>query len=103
LESLHGLFFHYVKFTPFSSAIIGGFIIGSGIWIMLRHETSTGGTDLLAQYLSKRMSLNMGVVIFIIDGIIISLGGLLLSLETFLLSILTITAGGVATGLWTLK
>jgi uncharacterized membrane-anchored protein YitT (DUF2179 family) len=70
---------------------------------MLRYETSTGGTDLLAQYLSLIVSLNVGVLIFIIDGIIICLGGLLLSAETFVLSILTITAGGVATTLCTIK
>ncbi len=70
---------------------------------MLRNGISTGGTDLLAQYFSKLVSLNVGVLIFIVDGLIICLGGLLLSAETFLLSILTITAGGVATSFCTLK
>ncbi|RAP77163.1 YitT family protein [Paenibacillus montanisoli] len=101
-ESLHRLLKNVVL-TPFSSAIIGGFIIGTGIGIMLRYETSTGGTDLLAQLLSKLIPVNVGVLIFVIDGIIICLGGLLLSAETFLLSILTITAGGIATSLCTMK
>lgn len=103
LEPFHFQFLYYVELTPFSSSVIGGFIVGTGIGIMLRYETSTGGTDLLAQYFSKRVSLNVGIIIFIIDCIIICLGGLLLSAETFLLSILTITAGGVATSLCTMK
>lgn len=98
-----GLFLYYVDLTSFSSSVIGGFIVGTGIGIMLRYETSTGGTDLLAQYFSKWVPINVGIIIFITDGVIISLGGLLLSAETFLLSILTITAGGLATSFCTMK
>jgi uncharacterized membrane-anchored protein YitT (DUF2179 family) len=97
------LFLYYVDLTSFSSSVIGGFIVGTGIGIMLRYETSTGGTDLLAQYFSKWVPINVGIIIFITDGVIICLGGLLLSAETFLLSILTITAGGLATSLCTMK
>ncbi|KQX46573.1 hypothetical protein ASD40_14825 [Paenibacillus sp. Root444D2] len=97
------LFLYYVDLTPFSSSLIGGFFVGTGIGIMLRYETSTGGTDLLAQYFSKWVPINVGIIVFIIDGMIICLGGLLLSAETFLLSILTITAGGIATSLCTMK
>ncbi|WP_330164600.1 YitT family protein [Paenibacillus validus] len=103
LAPLHYHFLYYIELTSFSSSVIGGFIVGTGIGIMLRNGISTGGTDLLAQYFSKLVSLNVGVLIFIVDGLIICLGGLLLSAETFLLSILTITAGGVATSFCTLK
>ncbi|SDN93993.1 Uncharacterised 5xTM membrane BCR, YitT family COG1284 [Paenibacillus sp. yr247] len=103
LEPFQDRFLHYIELTPFSSSVIGGFIVGTGIGIMLRYETSTGGTDLLAQFLSKLVIINVGVFIFVIDGIIICIGGLLLSAETFVLSILTITAGGVATGLCSMK
>ncbi|NOU86577.1 hypothetical protein GC102_12450 [Paenibacillus sp. LMG 31460] len=103
LGPYRNLFLYYVDLTPFSSSLIGGFIVGTGIGIMLRYETSTGGTDLLAQYFSKWVPINVGIIIFIIDGLIICLGGLLLSAETFLLSILTITAGGIATSLCTMK
>ena len=57
-------FLDYVDLTPFSSSLIGGFIVGTGIGIMLRYETSTGGTDLLAQYFLKWVSLNVGIIIF---------------------------------------
>lgn len=99
LVPLRIYFLHYVNLTPFISSMLGGLIVGSGIGLMLRFETSTGGTDLLAQYLSKLISVNVGILIFIIDGIVITLGGLLLSAETFLLSLVTVTSGGIATGI----
>ncbi|MCY9664449.1 YitT family protein [Paenibacillus alginolyticus] len=103
LEPIQYHFLYFVELTSFSSSVIGGFIIGTGIGIMLRYETSTGGTDLLAQLLSKFSNINVGVFVFVIDGVIICLGGLLLSADTFFLSIFTITAGGVATSLCTMK
>lgn len=103
LEPFRYHFLYYIELTAFSSSVMGGFIIGTGIGIMLRYETSTGGTDLLAQFLSKLVAVNVGVLVFVLDGIIVCLGGLLLSAETFLLSILTIIAGGVATSLCTMK
>ncbi|MBD0382163.1 YitT family protein [Paenibacillus sedimenti] len=103
LEKFQDIFLFYVKMSPFFSALIGGFIVGTGIGIMLKYKTSTGGTDLLAQFLTKIIPLNVGILIFIIDGLIVSLGGLLLSADTFLLSIITITAGGIATSLCTME
>lgn len=94
---------NYIDLTPISCSILGGFVVGTGIGIMLRIETSTGGTDLLAQFIAKGIVINVGVVIFVLDGLIICLGGWLISAETFFLSMLTIAAGGVATTLCTLK
>jgi uncharacterized membrane-anchored protein YitT (DUF2179 family) len=102
LQPLEYYFVFYVQVSPLLSSIIGGAFIGLGIGIMLRYETSTGGTDLLARFLASIFHINMGVMIFIIDAIIISLGGLLFSSETFFLSGVAITAGGV-TSLCTLK
>lgn len=103
LEPFHYYFLYYVNLTPVGSSVIGGLIVGAGIGIMLRYDTSTGGTDLLAQFLSRYVPFNVGIVIFIIDAIIVSLGGLLISAETFMLSVVTITVGGAATNLCTLK
>lgn len=79
------------------SSVLGGILVGIGIGIMLRYETSTGGTDLLAQFFADKFRLNVGIVIFLIDLIVILMGGLLVSKETFLLSALAITAVGFAT------
>jgi len=83
---------------PVTSAFLGGIFMGVGFGIMLRNNISTGGTDLLAKYIADRLSVNVGFTIFILDGLIITLGGLLFSPRTFFLSILTITVGGIATG-----
>jgi uncharacterized membrane-anchored protein YitT (DUF2179 family) len=99
----HESFTTFVEFTAITSSIMGGIFVGIGIGIMLRFETSTGGTDLIAQFLSEKTHINVGVMIFIIDAIVIGAGGMLLSQDTFLLSALTITFVGLATSLCTLK
>lgn len=85
------------------SAAAGGFLIGMGLGLMLRFETSTGGTDLLAHFISKSVPLNVGFIILLMDAVIIGVGGFLLTWETFVQSLFTIAAGGLATGLCTLK
>ncbi|GGF71836.1 hypothetical protein GCM10010912_16220 [Paenibacillus albidus] len=103
LSPLQYHFLYYFELGPVSSAIIGGFLMGSGLGLMLRFKASTGGTDLLAQYITRYFPLNVGLIIFMTDFLIIGAGGLLISRETFLHSLFTIAAGGVATGLLTLK
>jgi uncharacterized membrane-anchored protein YitT (DUF2179 family) len=90
-----------ITIPPVFSSILGGIFVGLGIGIMLRHDTSTGGTDLLAQFLSKIFNINVGIMIFIIDSIVISMGGLLISKETFLLSSVTIIFVGFFTSICT--
>lgn len=77
--------------------------MGSGLGLMLRFKASTGGTDLLAKFMKRYIPLNVGVIIFLTDFVIIGAGGALISKETFFHSILTIVSGGVATGLCTLE
>lgn len=100
LSFLHRLVgFHQ---NPLINSILGGIFIGSGIGIMLRYETSTGGTDLLAQFISELVHLNVGFVIFIIDFIVICNGAFFLSSENTLLSVITIVVVGIFTSLFTL-
>lgn len=113
-NSLHGMLlssffidlFHNVnqvpiKFSPILSSFTGGVFIGFGIGLMLRFETSTGGTDLLAQYFSEFIKINVGIIILIMDVFVICLGGLFVSTETFFLSAITISSGGITTSLCT--
>jgi uncharacterized membrane-anchored protein YitT (DUF2179 family) len=83
------------------SSIIGGILVGLGIGLMLKYKTSTGGTDLVAQFISDKTGINVGILIFIIDAIVILSGGLLFSTETLLLSIITILFVGITTSLFT--
>lgn len=114
-NSLHGLMissFFIDLFKPIDSllqidavfsSILGGVLVGLGIGLMLRFKTSTGGTDLLAQFLYDKTGINIGVLIFTIDAIVILCGGLLLSSQTLFLSIITILFVGVTTSLMTRK
>ncbi|MCT2535751.1 YitT family protein [Aquibacillus koreensis] len=88
--------------APFSS-IIGGIFVGLGIGIMLRVKTSTGGTDLIAQFISDLSGINVGIIIFLIDSIVILVGGLLISMNTLLLSIVAILVVGITTSIYTWK
>lgn len=81
------------------SSILGGILVGLGIGLMLRFKTSTGGTDLIAQFLSDRIGINVGILIFIIDSIVVLCGWLLLSSDTLFLSTITILVVGLTTSL----
>ncbi|UII54396.1 YitT family protein [Cytobacillus spongiae] len=97
LFPLHDPFVRAIQMPAIASSIIGGLFIGLGIGIMLRQHTSTGGTDLLAQFVASRLHVNVGLIIFLIDGLVICLGGLLISSDTFFLSVITICCVAIAT------
>jgi len=92
-----------IYFDAIPSAIVGGILVGIGIGIMLRYETSTGGTDLIAQFITDRTGVNVGINIFVIDSLVVVVGGLLLSGDTFFLSIITILSVALTTSLLTRK
>jgi uncharacterized membrane-anchored protein YitT (DUF2179 family) len=100
---LQFLFLYYIELSPLVSALVGGVLIGSGLGIILRVGASTGGIDMVAQLLAKRLHINVGFLIASIDILVITLGGSLLHADTFLLSALTVISGGIATGLITMK
>ncbi|PLR78669.1 hypothetical protein CU633_03695 [Bacillus sp. V3-13] len=84
----------------FISSIFGGIIIGVGIGIMLRFEASTGGTDLLAHIISKAASINIGLVIFLIDGFVALIAFKALGARSFVFSVITIVTVGAVTSLF---
>jgi uncharacterized membrane-anchored protein YitT (DUF2179 family) len=88
---------------PFLASVVGGILIGLGFGILLRFDTSTGGIDLLAKLLAKKLEINVGVLILLMDAVVVITGGLLFSVDTFFLSVATISAGGLATSLCTIK
>ncbi|MFC4076838.1 YitT family protein [Salinithrix halophila] len=81
------------------SALIGGLLVGTGVGWMLRHRTSTGGTDLIAQLVAERFHLNAGGIIFLIDAAIIGSGSFILEPIQLLHTFLTISAVGFSTSL----
>nr|WP_263328472.1 YitT family protein [Neobacillus sp. Marseille-Q6967] len=85
------------------STVIGGILVGVGIGLMLRYETSTGGTDLLAQILTKFTSLNIGIIILLIDGLIVTSGIQVVGLERFYYSLVTILFVGLMTSVTVIR
>ncbi|MFC0296675.1 YitT family protein [Geobacillus jurassicus] len=112
-NSLHGLLFSswmidvlsvlrgVIVLDPLPSAVIGGMLVGAGIGLMLREETSTGGTDLLAQFIARLTNWNVGVVIFIIDACIISAGSIVIDSVPFVHSLVVVTVVGAVTTMLT--
>jgi uncharacterized membrane-anchored protein YitT (DUF2179 family) len=83
--------------SQIASALVGGVIIGTGIGLMLRYKTSTGGTDLIAKIISGKYSLNLALVIILLDGLIVLAGFTVLELDSFLYSCVAITIVAITT------
>jgi uncharacterized membrane-anchored protein YitT (DUF2179 family) len=70
-------------------AIFGGFLLGAGIGLSVRGGSVLDGTEVLSVYLSKRLNLTIGEIIFIINVVIFSFAAVLLGIEKALYSLLT--------------
>ncbi len=90
-----------VVLDPLLSAVIGGVLVGAGIGLMLREETSTGGTDLLAQFIARWTNWNVGIIIFVIDACIISAGSMIIDSVPFVHSLVVVTVVGAVTTMLT--
>jgi uncharacterized membrane-anchored protein YitT (DUF2179 family) len=87
-----------------SSVIIGGLIIGIGVGTMLRNHISPGGMDLLALLLAKWTKINVGIISYAIDTVIIMSSLLLLQEPRLLYSLLIVSIIGLlATGITSWK
>ena len=78
-----------------SSVIIGGLIIGIGVGTMLRNHISPGGMDLLALLLAKWTRINVGIISYAIDTVIIMSSLLLLQEPRLLYSLLIVSIVGL--------
>ena len=73
-------------------SIFGGFFLGLGIGMAMRGGSVIDGTEVLAIYLSRKLSITVGDVLLLINIIIFSFGAYVLSVETALYAILTYLA-----------
>lgn len=67
--------------NPLLGAIFGGIVVGLGIGLVFKGNASTGGTDLLAQIITKFTGLTLGTSVLLIDGIIAVSAALVFDLE----------------------
>jgi len=75
-------------------AVFGGFFLGLGIGMSMRGGSVIDGTEVLAIFLSRKLSITVGDVLLLINIIIFSFGAYILSIETALYAILTYLAAG---------
>ena len=81
---------------PVLSCIFGGFIMGVGIGLILKTGGSTGGTDVIAVVINKYTHVNLSVLLYCVDGIIMALQLMFsnreqIMLGIFLMALLTFT------------
>ena len=62
-------------------ALGGGVVTGIGLGLVFRTGGNTGGTDILAQILARRLAMPVGVAVIIVDGIIIAFSATVFSVE----------------------
>ncbi|WP_340066876.1 YitT family protein [Ascidiimonas aurantiaca] len=73
-------------------AVFGGFFIGAGIGLSIRGGSVLDGTEVLAIFLSRKLSTKIGDIIIIINVIIFAAAAYFLSIESALYSMLTYLA-----------
>ncbi|MFP5110448.1 YitT family protein [Neobacillus sp. C211] len=84
-----------------SSVIVGAVIIGSGVGVMLRNHISPGGMDLLALIIAKWSKVNVGVIMFAMDAVIIITGLFLLQDVKLFYSLVIVAIVGLLASLMT--
>jgi len=73
-------------------AVFGGFFLGAGIGLSVRGGAVLDGTEVLAIFISRKLSTTIGDIIMIINALIFLAAAYLLSIETALYSMLTYLA-----------
>ncbi len=74
--------------NPLLGAIFGGISVGLGIGLVFKGKASTGGTDLLAQIITKYTGLTLGTSVLLIDGLIAISAAVVFDLEKGLYAII---------------
>ncbi|AUP80411.1 YitT family protein [Flavivirga eckloniae] len=97
--TLLALVVHFVDYPTITEdklliAVFGGFFLGLGIGMSMRGGSVIDGTEVLAIFLSRKLSLTIGDVLLLINIIIFSIGAYILSIETALYAMLTYLAAG---------
>jgi uncharacterized membrane-anchored protein YitT (DUF2179 family) len=78
------------------SALFGGILSGFGIGLVIKGGANTGGTDILAQIMSKYTPLSVGTALFLVDGLVILAGGFVFGLESALFAIVNLYATSIS-------
>ena len=77
-------------------ALWGGVVTGVGLGLVFRTGGNTGGTDILAQLLSRRLGMPVGTAVIVVDGAIIALSAAVFSVEQALYAAVAMFISGKA-------
>ncbi len=70
-------------------AVFGGFFLGAGIGLAIRGGAVIDGTEVLALFISRKISLSVGDIILVFNIMIFGVAAYILNMETALYAILT--------------
>ncbi|HHT64057.1 MAG: YitT family protein [Bacillota bacterium] len=98
---LQSVFLIYINPASYTNdvllaSIMGGILLGVGGGIIIRQYGSTGGVDVIAIVLRKRLGISIGTVSSITNIIIISLAAFIYGLEPAMYTIISILVCGFA-------
>jgi uncharacterized membrane-anchored protein YitT (DUF2179 family) len=91
---MHSFHPNAVTKEPILIAVFGGICLGAGIGFAMRGGCVIDGTEVLALFLTRKTSMQVGEIILIINIIIFAVAAALQGIETALYSILTFMAAG---------
>jgi uncharacterized membrane-anchored protein YitT (DUF2179 family) len=87
--SLHIIQFPVVTHDKLLVGVFGGFFLGVGIGLCVRGGGVIDGTEVLALFMTRKISITIGDIILLINVLIFGCAAFLLSVETALYSMLT--------------
>ena len=79
------------------AAVFGGIFNGLGCGIIFRMNGNTGGFDILGAIIKKYYSLNIGVVIFAFNCIIVTIAGVLFGIEPAMFTLICMYMNSLVT------
>lgn len=99
--TLQSIFLNYIKPESYTNdvllaSIFGGILVGAGGGIIIRQYGSSGGVDVIAIVLRKRLGISVGTVTSIANMLIIALAAFIFGLEPAMYTIVSILVGGLA-------
>lgn len=95
LISIPALQFSLTK-EPLLNTLFGGVLVGIGLGLVYMGRGTSGGTDIIARILNKRMGTSVSTLYMVTDTIAVLLAGILFDWEKALYGLILIYVAGVA-------
>ncbi|HET8865143.1 MAG TPA: YitT family protein [Gracilimonas sp.] len=82
------IIFEFGEINPWFAAILGGFLIGSGLLMLFRHKASLGGLNILSIYVQEYFQISAGKFQMVADTLIILAAFLVVDWKALAFSVL---------------